>query len=65
MGEARQWSERDVVEAVTELIAAVKNFSADSRKWSRRLFWLTVTIAFLTFVMVVAIAVQILIALLP
>ncbi len=44
-----------------ELIEAVKKFSEDSGRQSRRLLWLTVTIACLTAVMVVAVGVQIMI----
>ena len=61
MGDVPIYTERDVVEAVNELKTAVNKFSEDSSRWNRRLSWLTVTIAFLTVLMLVAIGLQIII----
>ena len=61
MGDLRQFTERHVVEAVNELKEAVNKFSEDSSGWSRRLAWLTLAIAFLTVLMLIAIGFQIII----
>ena len=61
MADKTIFTEGDVVKAVDELKKAVNKFSEDSDRQSRRLFRLTMTIAFLTVVMVFVIFVQIMI----